>query len=117
MLNHDTFTRIVDKINDQYGTEHYLPAEYIWQDYVHHVKAFGKIVWDSDSCDATSESTIYYLCDRYIQKYILVNIWKQQVECMKDEIIWKLNDEGLDKELVSKFEVYFENELAMLEEK
>uniref|UniRef100_A0AB39AJE0 Uncharacterized protein n=1 Tax=Vibrio phage P018-4 TaxID=3229728 RepID=A0AB39AJE0_9CAUD len=116
MLNHDMFTRIVDKINDQYGTKHYLPAEYIWQDHIHYVKAFGKIVWDSDNCDATSESTITHLVYREINKYVLVNVWKEQVEYMKDEIIWKLNDEGLDKELVSKFEAYFENELAMLEE-
>lgn len=117
MLSHDIFTSIVDKINDQYGTEHYVPAEYVWQDHVHCVKAFGKIVWDSDSCDATSESTIEHLVYREINKYVLVNVWKEQVRCMKDEIIWKLNDEGLDKELVSKFEVYFENELSMLEEK
>lgn len=117
MLNHDTFTRIVDKINDQYGTEHYLPAEYVWQDHVHYVKAFGKIVWDSDNCDATSESTIYYLCDQYIQKYILVNIWKQQVDCMKDDILGILEEEVVAAGHIKSVEVYFENELAMLEEK
>ena len=114
MLNHEMFTRIVDKINIQYGTEHYLPAEYLWQDHVHHVKVFGKIVWDSDNCSAKSESTITRLVYREINKHILINVWKEQVNCMKEEVLWKLNDEGLDKELITKFEDYFENELIML---
>lgn len=117
MLNYDIFTRIVDKINDQYGTEHYLPAEYIWQDHVHHVKAFGKIVWDSDSCDATSESTIEHLVYREINKYVLVNVWKEQVKCMKDDILGILEDEVVAAGHIKSVEDYFENELAMLEEK
>jgi hypothetical protein len=99
MLTHETFTSIVDNINDQYGTAHYLPAEYIWQDHVHYLKAFGKIVWDSDNCDATSTSTIEGLVYRYINNYILVNIWKEQATFFKDEVLWKLKDEGAEDSL------------------
>lgn len=117
MLNHDMFTRIVDKINDQYGTQHYLPAEYVWQDHVHYLKAFGKIVWDSDNCDATSESTIEHLVYREINKYVLVNVWKEQVKCMKDDILGILEGEVVAEGHIKSVEDYFENELAMLEEK
>lgn len=117
MLTHEMFTGIVDKINDQYGTTHYLPAEYIWQDHVHCVKAFGVVVWDSENCNATTASTIEHLVYRYINKYILVNVWKEQATFFKDEILWKLKDEGVEENLYESFEKYFENELDMLEEK
>ena len=117
MLNHDTFTQIVNKINDQYGTQHYLPAEYIWKDNIHYVKAFGKIVWDSDNCDETSVLAIEHLVYDEINSYILVNIWKEQVECLRDEILWKLKDSEVEDDLYESFEGYFENELAMLKEK
>lgn len=116
-MNHDTFTQIVDKINDLYGTEHYLPAEYVWQDHVHHVKAFGKIVWDSDNFDTTSESTITRSVCREINKYVLVNVWKEQVKCMKDDILGILEDEVVAAGHIKSVGDYFENELAMLEEK
>jgi hypothetical protein len=112
MLKPEIFMEIVDDINETYGSTHYLPAEYMFSDGVHFIKAFGKYVYDSDNCDATSPSTIKSLAYRDMNLYILSSVWKQQAECMKDDLAHILNSESVGaKELVDN---YFEEELSQL---
>ena len=85
-LDAKIFIDIVDEINNNYGNEHFLPAEYIYQDNTHYVKAFGKFVWDSANSDATSPSTIKHLVYYTLNNRILANVWKSQTEYLKDEI-------------------------------
>lgn len=112
MLTPDVFIEIVDELNETYGSSHYLPAEYLFSDGVHHVKAFGKIIYDSSNCDATSPNTIKHLAYRVLNLYVLSPIWKQQVECMQDDLSHMLANES--NSLKGSVRDYFEEELSQL---
>ena len=103
MLQIRTLTEIVDEINNLYGNEHFLPAEYIYQDNIHYVKAFGKFVWDSDNNDATSPSTIKHSVYYRLNNHILVDVWKSQTEYLEDEVVFILETEEDPIERVKEF--------------
>jgi hypothetical protein len=112
MLKPEIFMEIVDDINETYSSTHYLPAEYMFSNGVHFIKAFGKYVYDSDNCDAATPNIIKDLAYRDMNLYILSPIWRQQVECMKDDLAHILSGESESaKELVDN---YFEEELSQL---
>ena len=94
MLQVKTLIEIVDEINNLYGNEHFLPAEYIYQDGIHYVKAFGKFVWDSDNSDATSDDAIKHLVYYVLNNHILVDVWKSQVDYLKGEVEYILHTEA-----------------------
>lgn len=94
MLEVKTLTDIVDEINNLYGNEHFLPAEYVYQDGVHYVKVFGKFVWDSGNSDATSPSSIKHLVYYVLNNHILVNVWKSQTEYLKEELEYIMHTEA-----------------------
>mgnify|MGYP000055559412 CR=1 FL=1 len=112
MLKPEIFMEIVDDINETYGSTHYLPAEYMFSGGVHFIKAFDKYIYDSDNCDATSAEVIKDLTYHAMNLYILSPIWRQQVECMKDDLAHILSGESESaKDLVDN---YFEEELSQL---
>jgi len=113
-MHHEIISSIVDRVNDQYGTEEYLPAEYLWQDNEYSIKVFGSVAWSTISCTATSHSTIECLVYDYINKYVLRKVWEEQVKFLRDEILWKLKDENVKEDLYLSFEKYFDNELKMI---
>ncbi|CAH9014702.1 conserved hypothetical protein [Vibrio phage 496E54-1] len=110
-LTMEIFTPIVDEINELYGSEFNSPAVVLWADGVFCVETFGKIVWDSDNCSATSPNTIRDLVFYNMHKEILNKIWQQQLEVIKDEVLYYVNKREDVKEVL---EEYFEQELAIL---
>lgn len=116
MLNHDSLIEIVDEINDLYGSTYYLPAEYVFSDGVHFIKAFGEYIWDSDNCGAVSLSTIKSLAYREMNIRILNPIWEQQTMCMQEDLKFLLKNK-VDADTMNLVEEYFEQDLNMFKEK
>ena len=113
MLTHASLIEIVDEINDLYGSTQYLPAEYMFSNGVHFIKAFGEYIWDSDNCSATSASTVKGLVFREMNIRILSPIWEQQIIYMQDELKYLLKG----KDTMNLVEGYFARELEYIKER
>lgn len=116
MLTHDSLIEIVNEINDLYGSTQYLPAEYMFADGIHFIKAFGEYIWDSDNCSATSISTIKGLAYREMNIRVLNPIWEQQTICMQEDLKYLLKGK-VDEDTMDLVEEYFEHDLNMFKEK
>lgn len=84
--------RIVNKINAQYGTENFLPAECMYQDGEYYIKAFGKIIWDTSNSDARSPNTVEGLVFLELNRMVLTPLFIKTLESMKEELSSILNN-------------------------
>jgi hypothetical protein len=78
--------RIVNKINAEYGTKNFRPAECIYQDGQYYIKAFGKVIWESGNDIDENESSIEVCTWIYINKYILASIYTKQLEMLREDL-------------------------------
>ncbi len=89
--------RVVDELNEIYGSEYYLPVEYIYLDGQHFIKGFGKYLFDSERYPYEETVVqIFNVINKEINERILKVVHDLWIEKVKFEVLSAIHEETGD---------------------